>query len=64
MRSTNQICEVCHGCGGGLYRYEEHWVVKLGNRKENSYFHDACYKHYRRNNAHRVKWAEKKEVKK
>jgi hypothetical protein len=55
------LFEVCHGCGGGLYTYEEHWRTKLGGRKEYSFFHEACYKHYRRNHAHNVRWAEKKE---
>lgn len=55
------LFEICHGCGGALYPGYEHWVAKLGGRKEKSYFHDACYKHYRRNHAHNVVWAQKNE---
>jgi hypothetical protein len=55
------IFEVCHGCGGVLSPAYEHWVALLGGRDKKVHFHNECYKHYRRNHAHNVRWAQQNE---
>ena len=55
------LFEICHGCGGALYPGYEHWLVSLGEGTAKVHFHNDCYKHYKRNNAYRIKWARQNE---